>query len=51
MVKFVYSETATNFWEISTLDLAYVVKFKSSMDILQNYDAFLEYMNFKVERN
>ena len=35
-LKFRYSEQATNVWEISTVDL----------EILQNFEAFSEYMNF-----
>ena len=38
-LKFRYSEQATNVWEISTVDLSYV-------EILQNFEAFSEYMNF-----
>ena len=45
-LKFIYSEKATKFCEISTLDLTVctVVKFKA--EILQNFVAFSEYMNF-----
>ena len=46
MIKFMYSERATNFCEISTLLLSYVVPVKSKVDILQNFVAFSEYMNF-----
>ena len=46
VVKFIYSEKATNFWEISTVDLSYVVTVKSTEEILQNFVAFSEYMNF-----
>ena len=42
-----YSEKATKFCEISTLDLSYVVTVKSTVEILQNFVAFSEYMNFK----
>ena len=38
---------ATNFCEISTLDLSYVVTVKSMVEILQNFEAFSKYMNFK----
>ena len=34
------------FWEITTLDLSYVVMVKSTVEISQNFVAFLEYMNF-----
>ena len=46
-VKFIYSEKATKFCEICTVDLCYVVPVKSRMEILQNFVAFPEYMNFK----
>ena len=49
LVKFIYSEKATNFCEISTLDLSYVVTVKSTVEILQNFVTFSEYMNFKSE--
>ena len=45
-VKFIYSEKATNFGEISTVDLSYVVTVKSTVKISQNFVAFSEYMNF-----
>ena len=41
-----YSEKATKFCEISTLLLFYVVPVKSKVEILQNFVAFSEYMNF-----
>ena len=41
-----YSEKATKFCEISTLHLSYVVPVKSKAEILQNFVAFSEYMNF-----
>ena len=46
-VKFIFSEKATNFCEISTVDLCYVVTVKSTMEISQNFVAFSEYINFK----
>ena len=47
MVKFIYSEKATKFCEITTLDLSYVVNFsKFTVEISQNLVAFSEYMNF-----
>jgi hypothetical protein len=46
-VKFIYSEKATNFCEISTVDLSYVVTVKSMVEISQNFVAFSKYMNFK----
>ena len=48
-VKFIYSEKATNFCEISTVNLSYVVMVKSTVEISQNFVAFSEYMNFKGE--
>ena len=42
-----YSEKATKFWEISNVDLFYVVLVKSTVEILQNFVAFSDYMNFK----
>ena len=47
MLKFIYSEKATKFCEISTVDFSYVVPVKSTMEILQNFVAFSEYTNFK----
>ena len=45
-VKFIYSEKATKFCEFSTLLLSYIVPVKSKVEILQNFVAFSEYMNF-----
>ena len=45
-LKFIYSEKSTNFCEISTVDSSYVVTIKSMVEILQNFVAFSEYMNF-----
>ena len=47
----IYSEKATKFWEISTIILSYVVPVRSKVEILQNFVAFSEYMNFKGEGN
>ena len=47
MVKFVYSEKATKFCELSTL-LSTVHTGKIKVGILQNFVAFSEYMNFTV---
>ena len=46
ILKFIYSEKATNFCEISSVDLSYVVTVKSTAEISQNCVAFSEYMNF-----
>ena len=48
-LKFIYSEKATNFCAISTVDLSYVVTVKSRVEISPNFVAFSEYMNFKFE--
>ena len=45
-LKFIHSEKATKFCEIFTLILSYIVPVKSKVKILQNFVAFLEYMNF-----
>jgi hypothetical protein len=45
-LKFIYSEKATNFCKISTVDLSYVVMVKSTVEISQNFVAFSECMNF-----
>ena len=45
-IKFTYSEKATKFCEISTVDLSYVVPVKSTVEISQNFMTFSEYMNF-----
>ena len=46
MVKFIYSEKATKFREISTLLLTTVHRVKSKVEISHNFVAFSEYMNF-----
>ena len=46
LVQFIYSEKATQFCEISTVDLSYVITVKFTVEILQNFVAFSEYMNF-----
>ena len=55
LVKFIYSEKATKFCEISTLLLCYVVivvPVKSKVEISQTFVAFSEYLNFnKVVQN
>ena len=49
LLKFIYPEKATKFCEISTIDLSYVVPVKSTVEILQNFVAFSEYMNYKSQ--
>ena len=44
--KFVHSEKATKFYEISILLLSTVLTDKSIVKILQNFVCFSEYMNF-----
>ena len=46
MVKLIYSEKITKFCEISTLLLTGTTEDKSKMEILRNFVAFSEYMNF-----
>ena len=46
MIKFIYSEKATKFCEISTLLLTGTTQDKSKVEISQNLVAFSEYMNF-----
>ena len=44
-----YSEKGTKVCQISTVDLSYVVPVKSTVEIMQNFVAFSEYMNFISE--
>ena len=44
-LKFKYSEKATIFCKISTIDLSYVATVKSKVEILKNVEAFSEHMN------
>ena len=46
LLKFIYSGKATKFCEISTVDLTGTTWDKSTVEILQNFVAFSEYMNF-----
>ena len=48
LLKFIYSEKATTFCEISTVDLSYVLPVKSTVQISQNFVAFSEFVNFNV---
>ena len=45
LLKLIYSEKATKFWEISTLLLTVSIV-KSKLEISQTFVAFSEYMNF-----
>ena len=47
LLKFIYSEKATKFCEISNVDLTVTTYDKSTVEISQNFVAFSEYMNFK----
>ena len=47
--KFIHSEKTTQFYEIFTLLLSYVVPVKNMVKISQNFVAFSEYMNFKTK--
>ena len=49
ILKFVYSEKAAKFCEISTLLLSRVHTDKCKVEISQNFVAFSEYMNFNVK--
>ena len=46
ILKFIYSEKATKFREISNLILTVCTVVKSKVEISQNFVAFSEYMNF-----
>ena len=48
-LKFIYSEKATKFFKISTVDLTGASWDKSMVEISQNIVAFLEYMNFTLK--
>ena len=47
-IKFIYSEKATKFCKISIVDLNVTTWDKSTLENLQNFVAFSEYMNFKI---
>ena len=51
MLKFICSEKATQFYEIFPLLLTTVHTVKSWGKISQNFVAFSEYMNFKLEED
>ena len=50
-LKFIYSEKATKFCEISTNSVSYELPVKQLVDILQNFAALSEYMNFNKRMN
>ena len=45
-IKFIYSEKATKFCEITTIDLIIITYDKSTVEISQKFVALSEYMNF-----
>ena len=48
MIKFIYSETASQFYKIFPLLLTVCTVVKSKWKISQNFAAFSEYMNFNA---
>ena len=46
LVKLKFCEKDKNLYAITTLDLSYVLSVKSMVEIVQNFMAFSEYMNF-----
>ena len=50
-IKFIDSKKATNFGEISPVNLSFVVSVKSTVEISQKFVAFSEYMNFTFLHN
>ena len=50
-LKFTYSEKATKFCKIFPLLFTGTAQDKSKEKILQNFVAFLEYMNFTIKVN
>ena len=48
LLKFVFSEKATHFCRISTVDFSYVITVKTMVVVSHNFVAFSEYMNLKV---
>ena len=50
-IKFIYSEKATKFCEISTADLTGTAYDKSTVEISQNFVAFSDYTNFANLKN
>ena len=49
MIKFIYSEKARKFFEISTLLFSVFTEDKSKVEISQNFVAFSEYKNFNCD--
>ena len=49
ILKFTYSEKATKFCEISTVDLTVITLDKSMVEISQKFVAFSEYMSLNTQ--
>ena len=50
ILKFIYSEKATKFCEISIVDLSFIVPIKFMVEISQNFVVFSEDINFNSNR-
>ena len=50
LLKFIYSEKATEIFKISTLLFSVCTVDKSKVEILQNFMAFSEYTNFTISK-
>ena len=50
LLKFIYSEKTTQLCEISTLDLSNIVTIKSTVEILQNFTTFSEYITLTRQK-
>ena len=48
ILKFIYSEKAKKFCEISTVDWTVTTYDQSTVEIMQTFVSFSEYMNFKT---
>mgnify|MGYP007048661083 CR=1 FL=1 len=46
-LKFIYPGKVKFFCKISTVDFSFIVPFRPTMEISQNFAAFSEYINFK----
>ena len=49
LVNFIYSEKATKFCKITTVDLSYVEPVKSTVEILQNFMTLLRFDYFNLK--
>ena len=50
LLKLIYSKKATKFCKISMVDLSYVMPVKSTVEILQNFVTFSEYLKFTMSK-